>query len=238
MCCTVQRLAECWDLARPPKGDCELTWRRDDTVFAGGGLSLVKVQLQFQEGVAKVCPSTQLTDTWWRIHQPPAAAGRTHTDFVWKSACDHALGCDTLAGYWRIAASTIFWFRLHATRNAPGNVVLQVGEAAKFFSRGIRLLVSDVGNSSRLFMKAAFGASPVLAVPRDRCLSPEGGVGACLTLGCLVHCWTRSNPVRSGLCELHLSQGLGHILLPGQMQGAAGQPWPAGEWFASTTLPV
>jgi hypothetical protein len=27
---------------------------RDDTVFAGGGLSLVKVQLQFQEGVAKV----------------------------------------------------------------------------------------------------------------------------------------------------------------------------------------
>jgi hypothetical protein len=62
---------------------------RDDTVFAGGGLSLVKVQLQFQEGVAKV------------------------------------------------------------------------GEAAKFFSRGIRLLVSDVGNSSRLFMKAAFGPPSV-----------------------------------------------------------------------------
>lgn len=36
--------------------------------------------------------------------------------------------------------------------------VPQVGEAAKFFSRGINLLVSDVGNSSRLFMKAVFGA--------------------------------------------------------------------------------
>ncbi len=36
--------------------------------------------------------------------------------------------------------------------------VAQVGEAAKFFSRGMRLLISDVGNSGRLFMKAAFGA--------------------------------------------------------------------------------
>ena len=37
------------------QGDCEVVRHRDDTVFAGGGLSLVKVQLQFQEGVAKVC---------------------------------------------------------------------------------------------------------------------------------------------------------------------------------------
>lgn len=41
---------------------------------------------------------------------------------------------------------------------------LQIGEAAKFFSRGIRLLVSDVGNSSRLFMKAAFGAHQVSSI--------------------------------------------------------------------------
>lgn len=140
------------------QGNCEMVRHRDDTVFAGGGLSLVKVQLQFQEGVAKVCPSTQLTVTWCCIYQSPAVAGRTYTVFVWKSACDRTLRCDTLAGYCRIAASTIFWFKLHAIHNAPGNVVLQVGEAAKFFSRGIRLLVSDVGNSSRLFMKAAFGA--------------------------------------------------------------------------------
>mmetsp|Transcript_20484 Transcript_20484/g.61660 ORF Transcript_20484/g.61660 Transcript_20484/m.61660 type:complete len:811 (-) Transcript_20484:440-2872(-) len=60
---------------------------RDDQVFAGSGMSLVRLQMQFQESVGKV------------------------------------------------------------------------GEAAKFFSRGMRLLSSDVGNSGRLFMKAVFGGT-------------------------------------------------------------------------------
>ena len=65
----------------------------------------------------------------------------------------------------------------------------QVGEAAKFFSRGIRLLISDVGNSGRLFMKAAFGAPSIdcwvlqsmfcLVIPEETPPNVNGGLSAC-----------------------------------------------------------
>lgn len=127
----------------------------DDTVFGSNPFSLSRLNLQAQESVGKVGARHCTVAAWGGsvgAPRPSAHSHHAHLTIKW-----HAHTC---------AGSSL----VHAPQSRPPLLCSkpltpppprphphQVFEGVNFLTRGLRLLGSDVGNATRLFMKAAIG---------------------------------------------------------------------------------